>query len=105
MINRKRIIGCLLSALSGLLIVFSFPTANLFFLAWFALIPLLLVIDEENMMNSLFYGFIAGFISSIGTLYWIFSMVQFNTESLIQSGTVLVLLAIYLSKKASKTKS
>ncbi|MFC1500951.1 apolipoprotein N-acyltransferase [Elusimicrobiota bacterium] len=94
---KKKLSGCLMSLLTGLLLILSFPSSNLFFLAWFAFIPLLLVVDNENISNSLLYGFIAGFVSSVGTLYWIVPMVELNTGSWIQAGACLLMLGIYLS--------
>lgn len=87
----------LLSALSGALYFLSFPKANLYFLSWIALIPLLIVLHREGEVKSVIYGFIAGFIANLGLFYWIYTVVKNNTYSVLQGLVCWALLAAYLA--------
>ncbi|MDT8421584.1 MAG: apolipoprotein N-acyltransferase [Desulfuromonadales bacterium] len=55
------------SACSGLLLACSFPQPDLPFLAWFALVPLLLVMAKRPFAS----GFMAGFAFFAPLLYWL----------------------------------
>ncbi len=86
-----------LSILSGLLIALSFPKINAFYLAWIAFIPLIYCSLRNCVRNSLIYGFISGMICSAFSLYWIFSVLEYNTNSYIQSFAASGILWAYLS--------
>jgi apolipoprotein N-acyltransferase len=93
---RKRDI--LLSLLSGLLFILSFPRFDLEFLAWFALVPLFLSIEGKGLGRSFKLGFLAGIVAFLGTLYWIIVAVHtYGNVPLIPSGLILLLLVGYLS--------
>ncbi|MEI8218203.1 MAG: hypothetical protein WCG51_04055, partial [Elusimicrobiota bacterium] len=87
----------LLSILSGLLLIPIFPAGNIDMLAWFALIPLMHVINDKNAPWAALYAFVAGFTAYAGILYWIFPLVKSNTGSVIQSVACLVSLSMYLA--------
>lgn len=60
MVNWHRI---LLAALSGLLLALLFPRFNLFFFAWFALIPLLIVLRfTSRLLPAAGYGLVTGLV-------------------------------------------
>lgn len=61
----------LLSITSGILIAISFPNAELSFVAWIALIPLLIALEGSSPKESLRAGFMCGFIAYSVILYWI----------------------------------
>jgi apolipoprotein N-acyltransferase len=87
-----------LSLLSGALLVLSFPNFNLEFLAWFALVPLFYSLEEKNLLSSFFLGYLAGFISFLGILYWIVVAVHtYGNIALLPSILILLLLILYLS--------
>ncbi len=88
----------LLSFLSGILLILSFPNFDLEFLAWFALVPLFYSIEGKGLYQSFKLGFFTGFISFLGILYWIIVAVHTygNVPSLL-SGLILLLLVVYLS--------
>ena len=95
-VMRKRDI--LLSLLSGILLILSFPNFDLEFLAWFALVPLLYSIDGKGLVHSFKLGFLTGIISFLGILYWIIVAVHtYGNVPLILSGLTLLLLVVYLS--------
>jgi apolipoprotein N-acyltransferase len=88
----------LLSLLSGILLIFSFPNFDLEFLAWFALVPLFYSIDGKGLYHSFKLGFFTGFVSFLGILYWIIVAVHtYGNVPLILSGLILLLLVTYLS--------
>jgi apolipoprotein N-acyltransferase len=61
-----------LSALSGILLVLSFPKFNVEILAWVALVPWLWAIRHKKPLEAAFLGFVAGFVFFAGLLYWIY---------------------------------
>jgi apolipoprotein N-acyltransferase len=93
---RKR--DLLLSLLSGVLLILSFPYFDLEFLAWFALVPLLYSIEGKGWVDHFKLGFLTGIISFLGILYWIVVAVHtYGNVPLIMSGLILLLLVVYLS--------
>jgi apolipoprotein N-acyltransferase len=87
-----------LSIIAGLLLVFSFPNFDLEFLAWFALVPLFLALEGKSLLHSFISGFITGFVSFLGILYWIIVAVHtYGNVPLLLSGPILLLLVAYLS--------
>ena len=88
----------LLSALSGVLFIFSFPNFDFEFLAWLALVPLLFAIEGKGLYQSFKLGFLTGLVSFLGILYWIIVAVHtYGNVPLVLSALVLLLLVAYLS--------
>ena len=88
----------LLSLLSGILLILSFPNFDLEFLAWFALVPLFYSIEGKGTFHGFELGFLTGLISFLGILYWIIVAVHtYGNVPLILSGLILLLLVVYLS--------
>lgn len=88
----------LLSLSSGLLLVLSFPHFDLEFLAWFALVPLLRAIEEKDLWTSFRLGFLTGFCSFLGILYWVIVAVHtYGYIPIVLSGLILLLLVVYLA--------
>jgi len=88
----------LLSLLSGILLILSFPNFDLEFFAWFALVPLFLSIEGKDLFHSFLLGLLTGVISFLGILYWIIVAVHtYGGIPLILSGFILLLLVLYLS--------
>lgn len=61
----------LLAMISGALIALSFPTAGLSFLAWIALIPLLISLEGASLRRAFRLGFTCGLTAYAIILYWI----------------------------------
>ncbi|MBW2434654.1 MAG: apolipoprotein N-acyltransferase [Deltaproteobacteria bacterium] len=61
----------LLAAVSGLLLTGSFPKVGLDWLAWFALVPLLVALANLSARESFRMGFIAGLVHYLTLLYWV----------------------------------
>jgi apolipoprotein N-acyltransferase len=88
----------LLSLLSGILLILSFPDFDLEFLAWIALIPLFYSFEGKGLYHSFILGFLTGVVSFLGILYWIIVAVHtYGNVPLIPSGFILLLLVVYLS--------
>jgi apolipoprotein N-acyltransferase len=72
-----------LAALSGVLLVFSFPKFGHGAVAWVALAPLLLALPGAQGFTSFRLGFVTGGVSSLGLLYWTaLVVIQFGGLSL-----------------------
>ena len=88
----------LLSLLSGILLILSFPSFDLEFLAWFGLVPLLYAIEGKGPYRSFKLGCLTGIVSFLGILYWIVVAVHtYGNIPLIPSVLILLLLVAYLS--------
>ena len=85
----------LLSILTGILLTLSFPKFNFSFLAWIALVPLLIVTYNTRPKTAFLFGLIAGVITYCGILYWIVPTFTAAGEPRILGIFCLLLLAIY----------
>jgi len=66
----------ILAILSGLLLTGSFPKIGIDWLAWFALIPLLISLKNSSLTNSFRLGFIAGLAHYTTLAYWLVYTMQ-----------------------------
>jgi len=73
----KAVKHLLLSILSGLLMASLFPKISLWFLAWIALLPLLVVIYEAKPKTSFFLGWLTGTVFFLGLTYWLLFLYSF----------------------------
>lgn len=55
---------------SGVLYAVSFPWIDLSFAAWFALVPLLIIVQKQTPRRAFYMGWLAGGVASTGLLYW-----------------------------------
>lgn len=60
-----------LAVLTGLILILSFPGFSLWFLAWIALLPLIIISYEENPRTSFLLGWCAGTVFFLGLTYWL----------------------------------
>jgi len=82
------------SALSGLLLACSFPLPDFPLLAWFGLVPLVLVMQKRPFKS----GFVAGVVFFAVTLYWLnIVMTTYGHLPLLLSFLLYLLLAAYLA--------
>jgi apolipoprotein N-acyltransferase len=87
-----------LPLLSALLLVLCQPPISLFFLAYVALIPLLLCVGGTNPYSACMAGLVTGIASYLGLVYWVvIAMNSYGGLDLITSSLVLLLLVTYLS--------
>ena len=68
----KRYQTWILAGISGILLILSFPSFNLYLLAWISLIPLLIALQSTSTWKSAFlHGYLTGAIFFLGLVYWI----------------------------------
>ena len=86
----------LLAALSGLLLVLSFPKFGHWSVAWIALVPLLVALGGAATGGEGFrLGYISGFVSAVGLLYWTsLTVIQYGGLNEATAVTVMVLLSL-----------
>ncbi len=82
------------AAASGLLLALAFPSANLGTLAWFALVPLFVVVAGRAPAGAAGFGWVTGFVFALGTLYWVVNPITHYTSApAALAGLALLLLA------------
>lgn len=82
----------------GGLFVLSFPTADIFPLAWIALAPLLVILYDKQKGESFKIGLFFGSVYFFGTVYWIYhSINHFGSVSFVPSLLIVLILSLYLS--------
>jgi apolipoprotein N-acyltransferase len=84
--------------LSGVLLIFCFPTFNLFPLAWVALVPLIVSLWDKKPKEAFLAGMLMGVIYFFGTVYWIYhSISHYGGINIVISFFLVLLLSLYLS--------
>lgn len=87
----------LLLAVAALLMSLSFHPIKLHFLAWFGLVPMLLVIEDVRPGQSFRAGLIFGFLFALFTLFWIvFLQIEVNIKLLMTFGLIVLFLYVGL---------
>jgi apolipoprotein N-acyltransferase len=88
----------ILSLFSGILIALSFPDAGLSFLAWIALIPLLIALEGASLSTAFRIGFTCGASAYAIILYWInIVAVQYGHLPWVLSIAVYLMLVAWLA--------
>lgn len=88
----------ILALFSGILIALSFPTPGLAFLAWIALIPLLIAFEDTSYRTAFRVGFICGIGAYAGILYWLnVVLTRYGELPWIVSLSVYLLLVFWLA--------
>jgi apolipoprotein N-acyltransferase len=88
----------ILSTLSGLMLVLIFPRFNLEILAWFSLIPLFFLIQDQPLIRVTAFGFWSGMVFYFFGLQWVTNtIVNYGNLPVVVSYLILLLLAAYLS--------
>ena len=86
------------AGISGILLILSFPSFNLFPLAWISLIPLLVALQSTSSWKSAFlHGYVTGAAFFLGLIYWIILLYPFANIFLTTFGCLLLAgyLAVY----------
>ena len=92
----KRYQTWILAGLSGILLILSFPSFNLFPLGWIGLIPLLIALQSTSNWKSAFlHGYATGVIFFLGLVYWITILYPF--ANIFLTTFAWLLLAAYLA--------
>jgi apolipoprotein N-acyltransferase len=88
----------ILAIISGVLLVFSFAPFDCYFLAWFALVPLLVSIRTQKPFNAFLLGLIMGLVYFAGTTYWVYNSVHnYGHFPPVVSVFLVAILSFYLS--------
>jgi apolipoprotein N-acyltransferase len=86
------------SILAGLILTASFPPLKLDWMAWFALVPLLMAIKDESPSQAFRWGFVAGLVHYMSLVYWIIvALRSYGHLNLLVSLSVFLLLCLYLA--------
>ena len=94
----ERLRAALLAAASGGLLVLAYPTADIGWLAFIALVPLLLAIRGEPPARAFWWGTLAGLVFYLGSISWVTrTMTSYGGLSVASSLLVLAALASYLA--------
>ena len=87
-----------LACLSGILLTASFPPLEFSFLAWFALVPLLISLDNESSSGAFKLGFISGTVHYLSLIYWIVIVLgRYGNLNIFLSSFPCFLLCLYLA--------
>ena len=87
-----------LAVLSGILLTASFPPLGLSFLAWFALVPLLISISNESPSKAFRLGFITGTVHYLSLIYWIVIVLgRYGNLNIFLSSFACFFVCIYLA--------
>ncbi len=88
----------MLSTLTGVLLVLIFPRMDFEFLAWFSLVPLFFLIQDQPLARVTLFGFWSGMVFYFSGLLWVTNtIVNYGNLPVVVSYLVLMLLAAYLS--------
>jgi len=83
---------------SGILLTLSFPTPAMGWLAWVALVPLILVVQGLGAKQAFYTGLVAGSVHFLSLLYWIVPTISvYGGLPMVLALPVLALLAFYLA--------
>lgn len=94
-IDRLKII---LAVSSGFLLTLSFPRTGISWLAWFALVPLLIALRDLSPKKGLYLGLCAGFAHYLSLVYWLaYTMKTYGHLPLYLSVVILLLFSAYLA--------
>ncbi len=92
----KKIHSSVLCLISAGLLILAFPKADLCFLAWFGLVPLMLSLDGKRPWAAFRRGYLCGFLFFAGTLYWFFNITRwFSYVAALGVLLLLLYLALY----------
>jgi len=79
-LSAKNIFLCLISAL---LLILSFPKANIWIFSWFGFIPLFFALKNKNNFQSFILAYLTGLIFWWGIIYWLCHITVLGTAILI----------------------
>jgi apolipoprotein N-acyltransferase len=97
-LKNTRIQHFFLSGFSGLLMTAAFPDIELSWLAWIALIPLLISLDGQSPKSGFRLGFIFGIVHYLSLMYWlVHTLMTFGHLPVYLSVPLLFLLAAYMA--------
>ncbi|MBI3610524.1 MAG: apolipoprotein N-acyltransferase [Nitrospirae bacterium] len=88
--------------LSGVLSFLSFPRFDLESLAWVALVPLFLALENQSIRRSFWLGGLTGMIYFLGTVHWVTNtMIRYGKLPALVSYPLMFMLVLYLASYAA----
>jgi apolipoprotein N-acyltransferase len=88
----------LCAILSGIMLTASFPPGNLQWVAWFALVPLLMSLNNEPPSRAFLLGLIAGIAHYLTLIYWIVVVLgHYGNLNIFVAFLPFLLLCLYLA--------
>ena len=87
----------ILPLLSGVLCFLSFPRYDYESLAWIALVPLFLALENQTVLKSFWLGWATGTVYFLGTVHWVTNtMIDYGKLPAVVSYPIMLLLVVYL---------
>ena len=87
-----------LALVSAILLTMAYPKLDFGWLAWVALVPLVLAIRQVRPKSGFVLGFSFGMVHQVCLVYWtVHTMNQYGNIPMVQAVPLLILLAAYLS--------
>jgi len=87
-----------LAVSSGFLLTLSFPKTGISWIAWFALVPLLVALRKLTPKNGFYMGLCAGIVHYLTLVYWLaYTMKTYGNLPLYLCVAILLLLSFYLA--------
>lgn len=86
-----RVGACIAGGASGVLLSLAFSSPGLGWLAWLALVPLLLAVRRVNARLSFIAGFVAGLVAAFGTFSWLLVVPAFGAAQYLVLGCYVAL--------------
>ncbi|MGE0268558.1 MAG: apolipoprotein N-acyltransferase [Candidatus Omnitrophota bacterium] len=80
--------------LTALLTTMAFPRLEVWGLAWIALVPFMIVLDGKTPWQGFRTGFVCGFLTFFGALYWLFHITEWFS---VVAGAGVIILFFYLA--------
>ncbi|NLI83642.1 MAG: apolipoprotein N-acyltransferase [Deltaproteobacteria bacterium] len=86
-----------LSVLSGVLLTLGFPSLNLYFISWVALVPLMLALRGRGLREAFVWGYTCGLVHNFTVFFWIRYVIHhYGGLPLPLALGILLLLCLYL---------
>jgi apolipoprotein N-acyltransferase len=93
--NRLSVASITLSAVSGLLIVFSLAPHDNWWMAWFALVPFLYGLKGATLKQSAVYGLVLGSVTNFGAFHWLTVLMNDFSNLGVAAYLVMAVMALY----------
>ena len=96
--NNINVQQLILAGFSGVLLTASFPSIGLPWLAWVALVPLMISLKGQSLKNGFRLGLSTGFVHYLTLLYWlVHTLMTFGHLPFYLSVPILFLLVAYMA--------
>jgi apolipoprotein N-acyltransferase len=84
--------------ISGLALTLAFPAWGLDWLAWFALVPLLMAAADSPPWKAFKFGLLSGMVHYLTLIYWVFNVItQYGDLNSVTTIAILLVFCFYLS--------